>query len=330
MSDSAEPPPSDPATVPDQFANWRLAAIVASSSDAIVSKRLDGTITSWNRAAEIMFGYPAEEAVGQSILLIIPEDRRGEETEIISRIRRGETVPTLETIRQRKDGSLFPVSLTVSPILDDAGRIVGASKIARDISEAKKNEQRIRLLLREVHHRVKNNLQTIASLVQLQDLPDEAKKELRGRIMTIAAVHEHLHRPDSNGEVNLGEYLGELITSVNDSFGGRVSLELELDPVLVEADLATTIGLVANELIYNANKYAFPDSRAGKFGARLARVEGRAASLRLYNDGVPFDPRAAHGIGIRLIRGLVETIDRDYVFEGHEGLNFVVRLPTVD
>src|SRR3954468_19206005 len=122
--------------VPD-LANRHLAKVVESSDDAIVSKDLDGTIRSWNRAAERMFGYTAEEAIGRSIRMIIPADRQSEEDTVLASIRAGEAVAHFETIRQRKDGSLIPISLTVSPIRDDAGKVIGASKIARDVSEHK-------------------------------------------------------------------------------------------------------------------------------------------------------------------------------------------------
>jgi PAS domain S-box-containing protein len=112
-----------------------LARIIESSDDAIVSKDLNGTIRSWNRAAERIFGYTAEEVIGRSIRLIIPGDRQGEEDEVLAKIRRGEGVNHFETIRVRKDGTFVPISLTVSPIYDDRGMIVGASKIARDITE---------------------------------------------------------------------------------------------------------------------------------------------------------------------------------------------------
>ena len=120
---------------PDDVTVRHLARVVESSDDAIVSKDLNGVITSWNRAAERMFGYTAAEAIGQSIRMIIPADRQGEEDMVLGRIRAGEAVTNYETIRQRKDGTQLPISLTVSPIVDDAGRVIGASKIARDISE---------------------------------------------------------------------------------------------------------------------------------------------------------------------------------------------------
>lgn len=124
----------------DEVALSQLAAIVNSSHDAIISKNLDGIITSWNAAAEEMFGYTASEIIGCHISQIIPIDSRPEADNILARIREGESVPTYETIRQRRDGSLINLALTVSPIRDQKGCVVGASKIARDISERKQAE----------------------------------------------------------------------------------------------------------------------------------------------------------------------------------------------
>ena len=112
-----------------------LAAIVDTSDDAILSKTLDGVITSWNRSAEKMFGYTADEALGQHITMIIPADRLDEELYIIGKVKKGDKVDHFHTIRQHKNGKLFPISLTVSPMVDNNGNIIGASKIARDISE---------------------------------------------------------------------------------------------------------------------------------------------------------------------------------------------------
>jgi PAS domain S-box-containing protein len=122
-----------------------LAEIVSSSEDAIVSKDLQGVITSWNKGAQRIFGYAAEEVVGKSVTLLIPPDHRDEEPGIIERIRRGERIDHYETVRQRKDGSLLDVSLTVSPIRDTRGRIIGAAKIARDITERKRAEAALRV-----------------------------------------------------------------------------------------------------------------------------------------------------------------------------------------
>jgi PAS domain S-box-containing protein len=131
---------------PGQRELRHYSRVVESSDDAIVSKDLDGTIRSWNRAAERMFGYSAAEAIGRSIRMIIPSDRQNEEDQILDRIRRGEAVSQFETIRQRKDGSYIPISLTVSPIFDDRGAVIGASKIARDIADRVRADQAVRRL----------------------------------------------------------------------------------------------------------------------------------------------------------------------------------------
>lgn len=119
----------------------RLAAIVEFSDDAIISKDLAGVITSWNRGAEKLFGYTAEEAVGQSVTLLMPPDRKNEEEGVLQRIRRGESIEHYETVRQVKDGRLIHIALTVSPIINERGEVVGASKIARDITDRIRSEQ---------------------------------------------------------------------------------------------------------------------------------------------------------------------------------------------
>jgi PAS domain S-box-containing protein len=118
-----------------QLAEPNLAAVVESSDDAIIGKDLNSTITTWNKAAERLFGYLANEVVGKSITILIPPGRLNEEVEILERIRHGEVVDHFETVRRCKDGRLVVISLTVSPVTDDSGKIIGASKIARDITE---------------------------------------------------------------------------------------------------------------------------------------------------------------------------------------------------
>src|SRR5439155_884243 len=133
-----------------------LAAIVDSSDDAIVSKTLDGVIMSWNRGAERIFGYTAAEAVGQHIWLIIPEDRQAEEADVLARLRRGERIDHFETIRRSKDGRQIPISLTVSPVRDAQGTIIGASKVARDITDRKLAEEMLRRSHDELDQRVRD------------------------------------------------------------------------------------------------------------------------------------------------------------------------------
>jgi PAS domain S-box-containing protein len=142
-----------------------LALIVASSDDAIISKDLNGTVTSWNRGAERMFGYTAEEMIGSSILRIIPLDRHSEETAILSKLRRGERIDHFETVRKKKDGRLFDISITVSPLVDQEGNVIGASKIGRDVSEQKQ----VQRILYESEERWRVTLESIGDAVVATD-----------------------------------------------------------------------------------------------------------------------------------------------------------------
>jgi PAS domain S-box-containing protein len=166
-----------------------LAAVVESSDDAIISKDLNATITSWNRGAELLFGFTAEEAIGQSITMIIPPDRLGEEPEILKRIRAGERFNNFETVRRRKDGSLVDISLTISPIKDASGTIVGASKIARNISDRKAAEAK----LRDSEQRLRDLLSAIPAAIYTTDADgkityfNEAAVEFAGRTPTIGS-----------------------------------------------------------------------------------------------------------------------------------------------
>src|SRR3984885_6064439 len=149
-----------------EFLAQHLAAIVESSDDAIISKDLNGIIQTWNRGAERVFGYTADEVIGKPVTILMPADRLDEEPGILARIRRGERIDHYETVRQRKDGSLIDISLTVSPMRNGSGEIVAASKIARDISEQKRAESQRALLTAELNHRVKNTLATVISIAR--------------------------------------------------------------------------------------------------------------------------------------------------------------------
>lgn len=171
----------------------RLAAIVETSDDAILSKDLNGIITSWNNGAERLYGYKAHEAIGQPVTLLMPPDRQDEEPRILARIRQGERIDHYETVRQHKDGTLIDISLTVSPLRDGQGRIVGASKIARNITVRKQAEEQQRLLLREMNHRVKNLFTLSSSLVTLSARSAGSIEELvsavRQRFGALAQAH---------------------------------------------------------------------------------------------------------------------------------------------
>lgn len=172
----------------------QLASIVESSDDAIISKDLNGIIMSWNQGAEQLFGYSAAEAIGKPVTILIPSDRIDEEPGILQRIRRGERIHHYDTLRRRKDGSLVNISLTVSPVKDANGNIIGASKIARDISERKRAQEQEMLLVGEMKHRIKNSLATVQALATqtLHTASAEEKEAFIARLHALANAHDLL------------------------------------------------------------------------------------------------------------------------------------------
>jgi two-component system CheB/CheR fusion protein len=237
----------------------RLAAIVSSSDDAIVSKTLDGIITSWNAAATRILGYQPEEIIGRHITTIIPDDMRSEEELIISRVRKGERVNHFDTVRKRKDGSLVHLSITVSPILDSSGRIVGASKVARDISERKRYEELQRLLFDELNHRVKNTLATVQALA-IQTLRGErtlkqALEIFQGRLMALSSTHDSLSRNSWQSAS-----LEDVVEATLRPYASRVNTSGP--SVALPPRQAVAWGMLIHELATNAAKYgALSDPR---------------------------------------------------------------------
>ena len=203
----------------------RLAAVVEFSDDAILTKDLDGVITSWNRGAERLFGYKAEEAVGRPITILIPDDRNDEEREIIGRICRGEHVDHYETIRRCKDGSLLDISLTVSPLKDAAGKIVGASKIARDITEPRRALERQRLLINEIQHRIKNTLAIVQAIATqtLRSSPDD-REAFVARLHALAGAHDLL-RDDNWHQAALIDLVGKALNAFQDKHHERFFID---------------------------------------------------------------------------------------------------------
>jgi PAS domain S-box-containing protein len=305
-------------------AAW-LAAIVESSDDAIVSKTLDGIVTSWNPAAERLFGYTAEEMIGRPIATLAAPDRENEMPAILESIRRGDKIDHYETVRRRKDGSLVDISLTVSPIRDETGRIVGASKIARDITLRKQLEERQRMLSAELSHRVKNLfavVQVLAERSASKATSAAASLEaFRSRLQALNAAHTALIAENwdwvslaSLTQTALGPYLG---------VGDRIRLDvrdLRLNP-----DFALTLALGLNELATNAAKYGALASPTGHI-TLTARVEAgeNGDELRLVwqEDGGPaVDTPAVTGFGTSMLSQAIEyqhegSVELDWRKEG--------------
>ncbi len=433
----------DPEAEEIALVSSRLAAIVASSDDAIISKSLDGTILTWNRGAERIFGYTAEEMIGQSMSILVPPNRRPELATILGKVRSGQRVDHFETMRRRKDGTDIAISVTISPIHDRDGRVVAASKVARDVTHQREAaaerdrifelsidmlasatlegvfrrinpaflsvlgyasedligarlmgfvhpddvaltaakldhlgqglgstqfESRFRtkagdyrwlswrcaahasglfyavardvheemslksamaaalrdkdVLLQEVHHRVKNNLQVISSLLSMQvrrtRLPEAeaALATCQSRIQAIAMIHESLYRTKNFSSVPFATYIRSLATNILEVCGAQagVHLDIEVEDVELPVDKAIPCGLIVHELLMNALKHGFPGSRSGRVRVGLSSVNGRV-TLSVSDDGVGlpagFDARTSPTLGVQLVSILAEQLDAD-------------------
>ncbi|WP_185927953.1 PAS domain S-box protein [Pseudorhizobium endolithicum] len=288
----------------------RLAAIIASSDDAIISIDLGMNIQSWNRGAEKLYGYPAEEAIGRPATMILPPDIGDEEHVIIERIKTGDHVQPHETRRLHKDGTEVHVSLRVSPIYDENGGIVGASKIARDISERKEAERQQNLLVGELTHRVKNVLATVNAIVR-QTLgpagPDSPAASLLSRLQSLAKAHDLL--TESNWKsASLQDIVREALSPYPESM-----FEVAGDDVLVNARAVLSLSLVLHELGTNAAKYGALSSEAGRVRISWRTIESTdpdqtALKLRWEERGGPPVVMPSHkGFGSRLLQTVVTS-----------------------
>ena len=251
----------------------KLAAIIETSHDAIVSKTLDGTITSWNESAQRVFGYTAEEMIGESIYKLIPPDRHDEEPQILSTITRGERINHFETKRLTKDGHLIDVSVTVSPVKNKAGRIIGVSKIARDITEKKLDEARKNDFIGMVSHELKTPLTSLTAILQVANakvkgssdsfMPgamERANQQAR-RMGAMINGFLNISRLESGKidihkqEFNLHELIAEVVNEYEMTSTRNVIDVNDCDDVTINAD-RDKIASVLSNLIGNAIKYS--------------------------------------------------------------------------
>ena len=284
-----------------------LASIVDSSDDAIVSKDLNGVITSWNSGAQRVFGYTAAEVIGHSITMLIPPERQGEEPEILDRLRRGERVDHFDTVRIRKDGSRVEVSLTISPVRDADGRIIGASKIARDITDRKLLEKALRdadrrkdEFLATLAHELRNPLAPIRNAVQILQAKGPPLPELnwaRGvidrQVLLMSRILEDLLDVSriARNRLEIRTARAELAPIIEtaletsrpliDRGGHKLTVDLPAEPLIVEADAIRLSQVFAN-LLNNAAKYTEP----GGVIRLTARRLGDDASVSIRDNGI--------------------------------------------
>ncbi|AGK59890.1 signal transduction histidine kinase [Hyphomicrobium denitrificans 1NES1] len=288
----------------DELQAARLAAIVASSDDAIVSKTLEGFITSWNAGAERIFGYSAEEMIGQHITRIVPPELQSEEEDILAHLRRGEHVDHFETVRLAKDGRRIDVSVTVSPMRDKSGKLIGASKVGRDITERKRFERLQQLLIGELNHRVKNTLATVQSIanqtVYRAKSANDFATSFGGRLQALARTHTLLTRSTWQGAV-LSDIVRDQVP-LSEIEGDRISYSGPM--VMLNAQAALHLSLVLHELATNAMKYGALSNPLGKLSIRwMVRTDaGRNLVLKWQERGGPtVTVPQARGFGTTLI-----------------------------
>jgi PAS domain S-box-containing protein len=285
----------------------RLAAIVESSDDAIISKTLEGVIRSWNDGAERLFGFTAAEAIGRSITLIIPPERLDEEREILARIARGERVDHFETIRVTKRGRRVEISLTVSPVRDGTGRVVGASKIARDVSDRKSVEAALReadarkdRFIALLAHELRNPLAPLRNGLQLMRMAgDDAKAVGRAREMMERQLGHMVRLIDDlldvsrisqnkfelrRARIALGDVVRSAVEATRpliEAAGHWLTVSLPDEPVLLDADL-TRLAQVFSNLLANSAKYT---ERGGRISLAADR-RGEEVTVTVRDDGI--------------------------------------------
>ena len=292
----------------DDLALRHLARVVESSDDAIVSKDLNGTIVSWNGAAERMFGYSATEAVGQSIRMIIPADRQAEEDMVLGRIRAGKAITHFETIRQRKDGTLIPISLTVSPIHDDAGQVIGASKIARDISEQAQGETARRRLAAVVESSddaiiAKDLSSTITSWNPAAErMFGYTAAEAIGKSIRMLIPDELQSEEDVVlARIRAGEKLDHYETVRQRKDGARLNISLTVSPIRNAGGEIVGASKIARDVTERArlqqlaSEQARDHERLGEVGAIVASTLDRETILQNVTDIATELTRAAFG-----------------------------------
>jgi PAS domain S-box-containing protein len=326
----------DPAGSRENPAAQHYRAIIESSDDAILSKDLEGVILSWNRGAERLFGFSSEEAVGRPVTIVIPLNRRDEEPAILEKIHRGERIEHFETVRQRKDGSLVDISLTISPIRDSNGKIVGASKIARDISELKKARERQRLLLREMSHRVNNLFALSGSLVGLSARSAKTPRELadstRARLSALARAHALTFSDGLDETAPPSTTLQSLARTIVAPFNAPEHQRIAISGTdgAVSGSAVTSLALLLHEFATNAAKYGALSTDTGSINVVFAEEGGEVVVRWTEQDGPPVTaPAGALGFGDVMSRIAVSDqlggeILRDW---RPEGLAIRVRIP---
>ncbi|MDP3623942.1 MAG: PAS domain S-box protein, partial [Methanobacteriaceae archaeon] len=309
----------------------QISVIFNTVSSGIVLVDSEGLIQFANQHLSELFGLTISELTKMSYLDLISSDQRKIGEESMIKLINGETdFIHLERLYERKDHSIFWGEISGSRILNEDGTLKGLIGVITDISDRKQADDDLKeslkekeVLLREIHHRVKNNMQIISSLLNLQiqfedfDETVSVLRESQGRIKSMSIVHEKLYRSDSFTKINFKDYLTSLISDIFYSYGvnkGLIVWDLDIEDVHMGFDTAIPLGLIINELVTNSVKYAFPEGRKGKIKIKL-KTKDEKYFLTVMDDGVGIPdnikPEETETLGLQLINSLINQLDGD-------------------
>lgn len=325
-----------------------LARILDIADDAIISIDSAQRICIFNQGAERIFGYATDEVLGESLGILLPPEHRERHERHVGEFAKSPIAARVmaqraEIFGVRKNGDVFPAEASISKV-DVHGELI-LTVILRDITSRKTAERKVQealqekeVLLREVHHRVKNNLQVVSSLLSLQarsTTDPHARKvfeESQGRVQSMALIHEQLYESNSFAAVDFSNYLRQLAAQLvrsQEVSADRVDVKVEVDGVQLSIDVAVPCGLIVNELLTNALKYAFPEGRNGSVRIRVSHQPDASVTLTVSDDGVGLPPGVGFWntktLGLRLVRSLVRQLDGEIELSGPPGASFRIR-----
>lgn len=327
-----------------------LARILDLADDAIISVDAQQLIFLFNQGAEKMFGYTAEEVHGKPLEILLPPRLAAMHHAHVQTFEQsGQTARRMgerqKILGRRKNGDEFPAEASISKVA-----VAGATMftvIMRDVTQRTLDDERLKaslrekeILLEEVHHRVKNNLQVVSSMLGLQarSLPDAdtrtALRESQHRIQSMALLHECLYQSDDLAHIDFADYLEKLTDQLFSSYGptDRVRLCTTFAPLQLSMDAAVPCGLIVNELLSNTLKYGFPGDRRGEVRVTLAEVEGKTVRLTVADNGIglpqDFDWTASRTLGLRLVRTLAQQLHAVVELNRENGAAFSITFPT--
>ncbi|MEX0685662.1 MAG: histidine kinase dimerization/phosphoacceptor domain -containing protein [Balneolales bacterium] len=313
--------------------------------EAVLSTDLNGLITYWNLAAQELYGWTAEEVIGRNVVDITPSEQTKKQADELLQVMQEGNSWAGEFMVKHKDGKVFPAWVSSSPILDTQGNHIGIVGISSDLSRRKQDEKVIKdslheknILLNEIHHRVKNNLAIVSSLLTLQASSVTDKKlkvilkESEGRIHAMALIHELLYKHDDFSRIDFGAYIKKLLLHISEYYEATSALiktQVQSVPIFLEISTAIPCGLITHEILTNIFKHAFPRGKQGEIIVTLKHVDD-TVTMVISDNGIGL-PKITKGttLGLMLIEGLVKQIKGTLISETKNGTTYTITFPVL-